>query len=355
MKQRAGWLLAGVALFLAAAASPAWPDNTAPAPPAGNVPADNVATDNVPFIDSVSGYLAPSPSDNSWVDRTHEFLSRETLETVQWFDDFFGDKTREDVAPAESTVRWRNNFRLGTDKTFTYRTDLRVSLRLTQLSRKLRLVFSSEEFEDALGINRDGPASGGVTAGGTFRQSSTELRYEFAKSDRSQADIGAGVRVKLPFVFYTRARYRYSLPVTDNSAIRIFPTLFWRTHDGLGESVAIDYEYRFTPATFFRWANSETATEKIHGLEWNSEPGILHLLGPGRAFTFAVGVSGVTHPEGGVSGYYVLTRYRQAVMRDWIIVELEPSQSWLRGDTGGFHPVTAATLRFEVFIRGVRG
>jgi hypothetical protein len=346
MKRR---LLAGVLLLLAAAASPAWPDDAAPAPPTDNVPIDNV-----PILDSVSSYIAPAPPDNSWVDRTHDYLSRETLDTVQWFDDFFGDKTREAVAPAESTVRWRNNFRLGTDKTFTYRTDLRVNIRLTQLSRRLRLVFSSEEFEDALGINRDGPGNAGVTAGGTFRQSSTELRYEFLKSARSEADIGTGVQVKLPFVFYTRARYRYTLPVTDNSVVRFFPTVFWRTHDGFGESAALDFEYRFTPATFFRWANSETVTQKIHGMEWNSEPGILHLLGPGRAFTFAVGLNGITNPEDAIAGYYVLARYRQAVLREWVFVEAEPSQSWLRGVTAGYHPVTALMLRFEVYIRGAR-
>jgi hypothetical protein len=343
-------LLAGILLLLTVAASPAW----AEAPPPVSAPPDNVATDNVPFVDSVSNYIAPGLPDNSWVDRTHDYLSRETLETVQWFDDFFGDKTREPVAPAESSVRWRNNFRLGTDKAFTYRTDLRVNLRLTQLSRKLRLVFSSEEFEDALGINREGPTNAGVTAGGTFRQSSTELRYEFLKSERAQADIGTGVQVKLPFVFYTRARYQYTLPVTDNSVFRFFPTLFWRTHDGLGESAALDFEYRFTPATFFRWGNSETVTQELHGMQWNSEPGILHLLGPGKAFTFAVGLNGITHPEDAIASWYVLARYRQAVLRNWIFVEFEPSQSWQRGDTGGYHPVTAAMFRFEILIRGSR-
>ncbi|HEY5997368.1 MAG TPA: hypothetical protein VIU29_10125 [Candidatus Deferrimicrobiaceae bacterium] len=342
-------LLAGVILLLVAAASPAWPDNTALAPPTDNVPIDNV-----PIINSVTEYIGPAPSDNSWVDRTHDYLSRETLDTVQWFDDFFGDRARETVTPAESTIRWRNNFRFGTDKTFTYRTDLRASLRLAQLSRKLRLVFSSETLEDTLGINRDATGTTGVTAGGTIKQSSTELRYEFLKSGRSQADIGTGVRIKLPFVFYTQARYSHVLPLGDNTHIRFFPAVFWRTHDGFGQAASIDLEHRVTSSTILRWGNGETTTQKTNGMEWTSEPGILHLLGKDRAATFAVGVSGATRPAATVNTRYILARYRQSILRDWLFAEIEPIQSWLRGATAGYHPVTAVTCRFEVYIRGSR-
>lgn len=326
-------LLAGLLLLLAVAASP-HAGAAAPEPPAD---------------------LSGAFSDNSWIDRTHAYISRESLDTVQWFDDFFGDKTREDVAPAESTLRWRNHFRLGTDQTFRYRTDVRASIRLNQLSRKLRLVFSSETFDDALGITRDGTGGTGITPGGTFRQSSTELRYEFLQTPRSQADIGTGVRVRLPFVFYTRARYRYTLPIGDNTQLRFWPTLFWRTHDGFGQSAAVDLEHRLAESTFFRWANSETISQESAGMEWNSEPGILHALEPGKAVTFAFGVNGATRPDSRITGYYVLSRYRQSVFREWIFAELEPLQSWQRGVTGGYHPVSAVTFRFEVLFKGIRG
>lgn len=333
--------LAGVILLLAAAASSAWGDS----PP-------GVPQDNVTLRQSVSNYLKPTPSDNSWVDRTHAYLSRNTVDTVQWFDDFFGDTTREPTAPAESTVRWRNNFRFGTDRAFTYRTDLRANIRLAQLSRKLRIVFSAETFEDALGINRDATAVQGLPTSGVLQQSSTEIRYELLHKGRSEADIGAGVLVKLPFVFFTRARYRYALPLGDNTLLRFSPNVFWRTRDGLGESTAIDLEHSLPGNYLLRWANSETATEATHGMEWNSEPGVLHALGRGKATTFAVGMSGFTRPAAIVSTYYVLARYRQAILREWLFAEVEPIQSWMRGPTGGYSPVSAVTFRFEVFIKG---
>ena len=347
-----------------AAASPA--DNAAISfpvpPPSANAPCDNGARlpDNGALL-SDNAALPPRCDlygllpDNSWIDRTHDYVARESLATVQRFDDFFGDRTRETIAPAESSLRWRNGFRFGTDRTFTYRTDLRASIRLKGLSRKLRLVISSETLEDALGINRDATGTQGVALGGTLQQSSTELRYEFHKSARSEADLGTGVRVKLPLVFYTRARYRYTLPVTDNSALRFQPTVFWRTHDGFGQSTALDYELRLGGETFFRWANSETSTERTAGVEWNSEPAILHALAPGKALTFAFGVNGATRPASRVTGYYVLTRYRQSVVRDWILVEAEPIQSWLKGDTGGYRPVSAITFRLELVFQGIRG
>jgi hypothetical protein len=336
--------LAGVILLLAAAASPAWADS----PPGG-------LQDNATLTQAVSNYLAPAAADNSWVDRTHAYLSRNTLDTVQWFDDFFGDKTREPAAPAESTVRWRNNFRFGTDRVFTYRTDLRANIRLAQLSRKLRIVFSAETFEDALGINRDATATQGVPTGTALQQSSTEIRYELLHHGRSEADIGTGVLVKLPFVFFTRARYRYALPLGDNTLLRFSPNLFWRTRDGLGESTAIDLEHQLSGAYLLRWANSETATEKTNGMEWNSEPGLLHALGKDKAVTYAVGISGATRPAAVIGTYYALVRYRQGILRDWLFVEVEPIQSWLRGPTGGYSPVSAVTFRFEVFIKGIAG
>jgi hypothetical protein len=292
--------------------------------------------------------------DNGWIDRTHEYLSHESLASVQWFDDFFGDKTREPVAPAESTIRWRNNFRIGTDRTLTYRTDLRASVRLNQLSRKFRLVFSSEAFEDALGINRDATGLQGVSAGGTFRSSSTELRYETINTPRTQADLGAGVLIKLPLVVYVRARYRYTQPLSDNTLVRFAPTVFSRTHDGLGQSTAIDLEHALDDATLLRWANAETTTQISSGMEWTSEASAFHAFAKDRAATVAAGMSGATRPAATVNTYYVLARYRMSVLRPWLFVEAEPIQSWVRGGAGGYHPVSAVTFRVEFFLKGER-
>jgi hypothetical protein len=175
------------------------------------------------------------------------------------------------------------------------------------------------------------------------------------KTDRTEADIGAGVLVKLPLVTYLRARYRYTYPIIDNSLlVRFLPTAFWRTHDGLGQSTAVDFEYRLGKQTIIRWANVETTTQISSGMEWTSEPGILHMVENGKASTFAVGMSGATRPDPAVRRYYVLTRYRQAVYRDWVFAEVEPVQSWERTGDTDYHPVSVVTFRFEVFIRGIR-
>ncbi len=332
--------LAGVLLLLAAV---------------GSTPAR--ASGDVPVIDNA----APVPAvylDNTWVDEAHTYVSRSTLETVQWFDDFFGDKSREAIGPAESTIRWRNNFRFGADKTFTFRTDLRASIRLTKLSamfrNKVRLVFSTETFDDVLGIKSDTTAVQGVPARGAFHSSSTELRYELTKTPRTEADIGVGALIKLPLVTYLRMRYRYTYPLLDNNVlVRFSPTAFWRTHDGLGQSTVIDFEHRFDEETILRWTNSETTTQVSSGMEWNSEPGILHLFKGGQAATFAVGMSGATRPASTVRTYYFLTRYRQSLHRDWFFAEVEPVQSWERGETGGYHPVSVVTFRFEVYFKGI--
>ncbi len=339
-------LLLLLAVLFPAAATASVPDNSASA-------LDNSAD----YLDN-SVIVPPVYTDNNWVDQAHTYVARGTQETVQWFDDFFGDKTHEAVTPAESTLRWRNNFRFGTDKTFTFRTDLRANIHLTKLSKllraKFRLVFSSETFDDVLGIPGDTSTLHGVPARGAFHSTSTELRYEMAKTARSVADIGVGVLIKLPLVTYLRARYQYAYPFFDNNVLVVFtPTAFWRTHDGLGQSTSIDFQHRLREKTILRWANTETTTQISSGMEWTSETGILHELRSGKATAFAVGVSGATRPAANVNTYYVLTRYRQSIHRDWIYAEVEPVQNWVRGAMGGYHPVSVVTFRFELYFKGI--
>jgi hypothetical protein len=90
-------------------------------------------------------------------------------------------------------------------------------------------------------------------------------------------------------------------------------------------------------------------------VEWTTEPGILHAVAPGKALALAFGVTGATRPFSRVTGFYTLARYRQSLVREWILAEAEPMQSWQRSELGGYRPVSAITFRLDLVFRGIRG
>ena len=329
-------------------------------PPAGSAPAatdnavatDNAAaTDNAVATDNAAGPVAPA-ADNSWVDRTHSRVERDLFELAVWFDRFFGDDRMVVTERPESRLRWRPEFRWDEEEHYSFRSTVRVSLRLPRLKNRWRLVFSSESQGDPNVIIPEDPGNPALDAGSRVRTSSTELIYDILRTPRSTLHAGAGVSVTTSPDAFARTRFRYARPIAPDTLGRFTATAFWSARDGFGESNQVDLERWLAPPTLLRWSNSFEIKEKDSGWTWGTELSLIHKLSPKSAVTLSGGVSGSTQPAWIAQNYRILVRYRRNVWRKWFFLEGEPELHWPRQDDGSRKPVWGATLRAEILFFG---
>jgi hypothetical protein len=292
---------------------------------------------------------------DSWMDRTHSFFRDRTEDTFAWFDGFFGKTSGVDAARPDFVMRWTNEMRVEERGTPKFRTSLRANVHLPGVSRKLKLVISGESKPDPSVVLPDDPGNPGFNAqapGTSFKQVSTEIRYEFIKTQRNYFFAGTGVRLVLPPQAFARVRYQFNQPFGDNNHFRFAVTPFWNSKVGFGETTDFSLERRIGPMVLVAWSNSGTISEDSSGLEWGSALSLAAQLSPKSAVSPSVGLSGPTRPLAVISNYRAAVKFRRNEFRPWFFWELEPEVNWPRDDLGGYRATYAGTLRAEVLFLG---
>jgi len=333
----------------AAGSAPAATDNATGAvspaaadPAAGTAPA---ATDNT------TGAVAPA-ADNNWVDRYHTGIERNLYDSVVWFDRFFGNEWLVVTERPESYLRWMNDSRWDEVEGFTFRSTLRVTLRLPRLKERWRLTVTGESRSDTSVVRPEDPGDPGVEVSSRLRTGSTELIYDLLRTPRSTLDVGAGVHVKIPPNAFVRTRFQYARAIAYDVLGRLTVIAIWDPREGFGESNQVDIERLLAPPTLLRWSNSMNITEKSNGWIWGTELSLLHKISPKSVVTLAGGVSGSTRPAWIAQNYRVLVRYRRNIFREWLFLEGEPYLRWPRKEDGSREPVWGAILRVEILFIG---
>ena len=328
------------AAALAGAARAAAPPPPAPVPPAALAPAEPISVPSPELAIVAPGAPATSPppaeEHHTWLDRGHALID-EALGGALQVDRIFSDERQLDAERNRSFVRWRNDFRYGTDTRLTYRTGLVADLRFPGLNKWLEgaSIFIAGENDASAADLREAPGAavtqppppGPVSKPGRV---AAELRYALFETFRVKADLGAGFLFQLPPGVVGRVRLRYAEPVGRLFLLRLGYTLFWRTDLHLGNTLDASVEREVAPRTVLRLASGATANqvEREKGLQWATELGLVHALGPATAISIAAAASGVTLPTQRADLYRTYMRYRRDVFRRWIFVELEPEVSW---------------------------
>ncbi len=286
------------------------------------------------------------------VDTTHDYLERNILARVVWFDEFFGSVKAEDTRRTEYLPRWQNALRWEEGGGMNYRTSARLNLRLPGISHRLHLTITGEnEPEPAAGLPEDPGNPGFDRTLPNTRLVNTELRYDVVRRPGVDLFLGAGVRVTIPPETFVRSRLQYARRLGAASLARIAETVFWKDPIGAGETTELTLERALRPKTLLRWGGSGTVAQRSRGLEWGSELSLLQELSPRSAVALAGGVFGNTRPAV-VGTYKLYSRYRRNAFRKWLFFELEPEVAWPRGPAGGYESAFAVTFRVDVVFEG---
>jgi hypothetical protein len=273
----------------------------------------------------------PQGRPESWLDRTHSYLSRKLCEPAAWFDGFFGSERAYEETPIGSFIRVRNSMVWDETEGFGHEIRLSANVSLPRVSDRVRLLISRDE-----SIEGDGRFEDDLGRGDEEEQTRLGLRFLVSEDGRTRFDADATVKVSSGGLNpRTRARLRHVRGLAEATLARWTQTFFWELDDGFGTVSRADWEWLPDELTLVRLTGRGTLSEGSDGIDWRTGLIGFRQLDRVSAVRSEIGAFGYTDPDPTIEEYFVNVRYRRAFLRDWLFFELQPEHAWPIDDVTG--------------------
>ncbi|WP_349385507.1 hypothetical protein [Alcanivorax sp.] len=307
-------------------------------------------TESVP--ESTERLFHPNPcghlsGEASWVDRTHDWMSRTVCGPTRWVDGFFiGSNEIDEEQPGTQlriigASRWQDNDDDGRE------IKIRARVELPNAQERLSLLFENDDdVGDELSNDLESrPEDVGNDSSG-FR---TALRWVTKMPDRMNLDLDAGLRSEI--TAFVRARYRWRTPLPGNKMyFRFTQKGYWEDPEGFGINSLFELDRPVTQLSTFRFSSEYELTEENNELnrDWyfNQRVSLYTRLGKQSGIGYSVGFDGYTDPIAAIEAWRTSVRFRRSVWRPWFFYEIEPYVFWPR--SLGYEGITGIVLRMEV-------
>ncbi len=259
----------------------------------------------------------------SWLDRSHAYMSQRLCEPAAWFDGFFGDPRALEETPVGTFIRLRNSLEWDQSEGWGFGLRVRANIELPRVSDRVRLLISRDD--DLSGDLRDGP----TTDGDGDERTRLGLRFIAAAQESSQLDLDGTIRVSSDGLNpRLRARYRHVVGLTSRTLIRATQTAFWEREEGLGTTSRVDWEWLPDRNALIRWSARGTLSEESEGVDWRTSLTAFRQLDLRTAVRTEVGAFGYTRPRFEAEEYFVAVRLRRQFARPWLFYEIQPEYAW---------------------------
>lgn len=277
------------------------------------------------------------PDSARLLDSAFSYANTKLCEPALWFDNFFVDERVDEDARAGSTVRWTNDFSYVEGKGYQYKTRIKARFYLPKVTKRLKVVFESDEEDDLFNLFPQNSQDAESTLG---------LRYDWLSKERSSFNI------KLTAKPGIEARYRYTYPIADDLIVRATQKVY-QNKRVLGESTELDVDYSLTPDFLFRWSNYAKYENDIKGWEFGSGVTLYQHVSDQQALSYQVSTTGTNRPFHYISNTHLSVTYRQNFWRPWLFYELIPEYNWNRDEDTPRQGEAKATLRLEVLFHNI--
>ncbi|MEE4279196.1 MAG: hypothetical protein V2I82_12075 [Halieaceae bacterium] len=275
-----------------------------------------------------------------WVDTSHQFATNRAQAMVQWMDDFFGAQVR-DAERADSFIRAIFIDDWDARDAHDLRVRLRGQVSLPKISKRVDLVFSGEEAEQTLTEEERGS------------ENDIGVRVNFRDDVRSRFDATLSLRsgpALLPGL-----RYRYQLPLSENSWGRVTQRLQYHSDDGYRSLTNFDLNRALSEHSVLRWGGRLRYREEREFWDWNTGINYRRWLDDHEqypsAIEYYVAMSGQSEPERFATNYRVGVLYRRQFFREFLFFEVEPNYNWRRDRFEDRREgVAGIVLRLEVML-----
>ncbi|MCK0152518.1 hypothetical protein MWU49_02280 [Alcanivorax sp. S6407] len=306
------------------------------------------STDPMPPA-SVEQAPHPCTSDgySSWLDKTHNWMSKTVCGPSRWVDGFFVGPNDVYSDQPGTQVRVIGASRFQEHDGDNRELKVRARVELPNAQERLSLMFrNDDDTSDELRNDLDSrPEEVGENNTG-YRAA---LRWMVNMPERMDVDLDAGVRSEL--TTFVRARYRYVKPIGNTLAtFRFTEKVYWEDPDGFGANSLFEIDRPFTDRSTIRFASEWEKSEEFNELkrDWyfNQSASVYFRLGRQSGIGASVGFDGFTRPVSTIQTVRTSVRFRRNIWRPWFFYEVEPYVFWPREEN--YKGVSGIVLRLEL-------
>ncbi|MFZ5797580.1 MAG: hypothetical protein C4563_11500 [Desulfobulbus sp.] len=260
-----------------------------------------------------------------WYDIAHQRVSATLLSSSEWVDDFF-----DDVRYVDEENRTRARLKLTAiydeKEEFEFKPRLNIRVHLPNLSEQLSLLlFASEDEKPELDAAREGAR---VSGENIDREATAALQYFLRETEKYNISFSGGFSFNY---LYGGLRYRYLKDIGSWKGRFVTQPRYY-TDDGWQDLNTLDFDRTLSENWFLRASVQ---------LDWFEEEETLPLalilrlyqqLGPERfiSYEWENHCADVQHDE--LTDLWLLIRYRQKFLRDWLFLEISPRVNFPRED-----------------------
>lgn len=289
----------------------------------------------------------PTPSvqdkDAYMVEELHDFLSDTVQNTATWIDSLFSDE-RYEAEQNKSRIKitigpaWED----GSGSSLRTKFNARVALPETQ--KDLYLIVAGDDGSDPEDTPEDDVRnrvterdSDNVAAG---------LQYFFLDKQNSNLSAVAGLRFseKTPTGVFGGRYRRYWSP--EPWGIRFTQRAVWLTSNEFILRSRLDFERPVASDLLFRQTLSGSWFEAEDGYFYNIDFALIQRLGLNKAISYGWNNQFQTEPSNRLEETTFRPKYRQAIWRDWLWLEVAPQIAFPR--SRDFDPTPGIFVGFEI-------
>jgi hypothetical protein len=291
----------------------------------------------------------------TWLDRSQERLGWSVCRATLWFDGLFGDEraiTERDATYGYVQPKLDYNEEDGIDPDARFRGNFNFPVADRRFNALLGRNDDDDDQHGSDSSQSDGPGDDQLPD--SFREADDDwlvgLGYSPVRGARRRIDFDAGVELRSPIDVFAQGRYRRHWFLSERDLIRLRQTVFWRTDDGLGTRLNLDFERVLSGPFVARWRSGATYAQELEGVEWFEELTLFQRLDLKTALAYVLNADGATDAEVPVKNYGFELIYRRNILREWLFLELRPGIDWRRReveDDRELEPVMSVGLQIN--------
>lgn len=291
------------------------------------------ATEQLP-LPSTNPCRQPRSFKEAWIDKLRRGVFYTVCGSAAWFDNFFGDEYAYD--PRQVYGRISGGILYDAEGDWNERSKFDANIPLPNLTKRGTAFLGRDNAEQF--ISDTSPA---LSTPEAFRDGTDDRSWLAGfgynppgkRGSRMSYRLGAKVSTN-PYVF-AQARFRSTHYWDNNTALRFYETLFYRTNDDkFGSTTYLGYDWIPRRANLARISAQGTVSDDTDGLKWKSYATLYHDLqlksGKPRGIAYQLLANGETAEDVPLREYGFIGVYREQFYREWLFVEGSLGYSWIR-------------------------
>jgi hypothetical protein len=265
------------------------------------------------------------------LDETRRRLEETVCGATLWFDGLFGQsdvlearraRGRVEVATSRSEFEGQNT-----------KVRFNARVRLPALQQRLSAFVGLDENEE---VARDRSEGLGLRSEASQLEEVDDffagLGYTLEETWGVRTDFRIGVRGLRDPRLFAQTRASYVAWADDVNLVELRATPFVNTRDGMGLTVAADFDHALAPTRLLRWGSVGTVTERSAGLDWRSALILYQSLRDLRAIAYEGFVRGLTAAPEPLAEYGARLIFREPLLRARLFANVVAAYTWPRVD-----------------------